>query len=54
MFIILRSRHSDVCCLNSVRKNSTIELKLVKVKTFLTFCLFFGEHLKGCMEKSPK
>ena len=28
---ILLQRHSDVCCLNSVRKNSTIELKLVKV-----------------------
>lgn len=31
IIIILICRHSDVCCLNNARRNSTTELKLVKV-----------------------
>ena len=31
IIVILICRHSDVCCLNNARRNSTTELKLVKV-----------------------
>jgi len=31
IIITLIRRHSDVCCLNNARRNSTTELKLVKV-----------------------
>ena len=40
---ILICRHSDVCCLNNARRNSTTELKLVKVNIkfdMFSLCLF--------------
>lgn len=43
IIIILICRHSDVCCLNNARRNSTTELKLVKVNIkfdMFSFCLF--------------
>lgn len=47
LLVILLSRHSDVCCLNSVRKNSTIELKLVKV--IRNSCLKFALFVTSCI-----
>ena len=43
IIVILICRHSDVCCLNNARRNSTTELKLVKVNIkfdMFCFCLF--------------
>ena len=44
IIIVLICRHSDVCCLNNARRNSTTELKLVKVNTkfdMFSFHLFW-------------